>query len=165
MNMPLMKAALAQELERIFQRKPASAAEAAMAWVNAYHAYASAALSMAGGVPVTAAAHLSVLQNAFAGAFQAQTPMAAASAMAQGVLSFWSALQWIGPVGAGTTISPGNLALAVSLGAVFADSSSQQSIADKASRFADAFDAGARLVVVSDIPFIQPTPPVVGPIS
>ena len=162
--MPLAKTPLAQQLESIFQRKPSSASAAASDWANAYVGYASAALSMAGSVPVTANANLGVLQSAFNSAFQAKVPLAAAAVMAQGVIGFWSTMVWAGPIAAGTTASPGNFALASALGVIFGNVMGQSN-ADKARLFADAFDVGAKLVVVSDIPLIQPAPPIVGPIS
>lgn len=162
--MPLMKASLAHQLESIFQRKPSSASEAAADWTNAYLGYASAALSAAGSLPVTANVNLGILQNAFTSAFQAKVPLAAAAVMAQGVIGFWASMVWVGPIAAGTTASPGNFALASTLGVIFG-STLEQSNADKARLFADAFDVGAKLVMVSDIPIIQPAPPIVGPIS
>lgn len=162
--MPLMKASLSQQLESVFARKPQSAAEAAADWAKAYLDYASMAVSSAGSLPVTAAANLGLLQSAFMVAFQAQTSTGAALLITQGVLGFWSTLVWIGITAAGTTTSPGNSALAASLGAIFSDTA-KESAADKARQLADAFDVGAKLVIVTDIPFIQPAPPIVGPIS
>jgi hypothetical protein len=161
--MPLMKSSLSQELESIFKRKPGSAAEAAADWAKAYVSYAASALSSAGSLPVTAMANLSMVVGAFTGAFQAQSAAGAAALMAQGVMGFWSAMVWVGPAAAGTTLSPGNFALTGALSAVFADTS-KKSEGDKAGQIADAFDAGAKLVMVSDIPFV-PGPPIVAPIS
>jgi hypothetical protein len=84
--------------------------------------------------------------------------------MSQGVMAFWSAMVWVGSAAAGVTASPGNAALSGALGAVFSDTS-KKSEGDKADQIADAFDSGAKLVIVSDIPFIQPAPPIVAPIS
>jgi len=162
--MPLMKASLSRDLEAIFKRKPSSPPEAAVDWARAYVAYAGSALSGAAGLPVTAPANLAILIGAFTGAFQAQSPAGAAALMAQGVMGFWSAMAWVGPTAAGVTASPGNAALAGALGAVFSDTS-KKSEGDKANQIADAFDTGAKLVIVSDILFIQPAPPVVAPIS
>lgn len=162
--MPLMKASIAQQLESVFQRKPSSASEAATDWANAYLGYASAALSAAGSLPVTATVNLGVLQSAFTSAFQAKAPMVAAAVMAQGVTGFWATMVWAGPIAMGTTTSPGNFTLASALGVIFGNVM-EQSNADKARLFADAFDVGAKLVVVSDIPLIQPAPPIIGPIS
>jgi hypothetical protein len=162
--MPLMKSSLSQDLESLFKSRPSSVAEAAAKWAKAYVAYAGSALSGASSLPVTATAGLSLLTGAFTGALQALSPAGAAALMAQGVTAFWSAMVWVGPTAAGTTLSPGNFALAGALGAVFSDTS-QKSEGDKARQIADAFDAGAKLVMVSDIPFVQPAPPIVAPIS
>lgn len=150
--MPLMKSSLSQELESIFKRKPGSAAEAAADWAKAYVSYAASGLSGAGSLPVTAMANLSLVVGAFTGALQTQSASGAAALMAQGVMGFWSAMVWAGPAAAGTTISPGNFALIGALSAVFADTS-KQSEGDKAGQIADAFDAGAKLVMVGDVLF------------
>jgi hypothetical protein len=162
--MPLMKASLSRDLEAIFERKPSSPPEAAANWAKAYVAYAGSALSAAASLPVTAPASLPLLIGAFTGAFQAQSPAGAAALMAQGVIGFWSAMAWVGPTAAGVTASPGNAVLAGALGAIFTDTS-KKSEGDKANQIADAFDSGAKLVIVSDVPFAQPAPPIVGPIS
>jgi hypothetical protein len=162
--MPLMKASLSRDLADIFKRKPSSPPEAAVDWAKAYVAYGGSALSSAASLPVTAPANLPILIGAFTGAFQAQSPAGAAALMAQGVMGFWSAMAWVGPAAAGVTASPGNAALAAALSAVFADTS-KKSEGDKANQIADAFDSGAKLVIVSDIPFAQPAPPIVAPIS
>jgi hypothetical protein len=161
--MPLLKSSLSQELESIFKRKPGSAAEAAAGWAQAYVAYAASAQSGVGSLPVTATANLSLLTGAFTGAFQAPSAAGAAALLAQGVMGFWSTMVWVGPAAAGTTVSPGNFALMGALGACFSDTS-KKSESDKAGQIADAFDAGAKLVMVSDVPFV-PGPPIVGPIS
>jgi len=162
--MPLLKAILAQQLQSSLERGPASAPEAAADWANAYVGYASAALSSLGSLPVTAAANLPTLLGAFTAGLQAMTSQGAGALVAQGVMAFWSTMVWTGPAAAGVTVSPGNPALASALGAIFADTSGG-STADKARDIADAFNAGAKLVIVSDVPFVQPAPPVVGPIS
>lgn len=162
--MPLIKASLSRDLEAIFKGKPSSAAEAAADWAKAYVAYAGSALSGAASLPVTAPANLSILIGAFTGAFQAQSSAGAAALMAQGVMGFWAAMVWAGAAAAGTTASPGNAALSGALGNVFSDTSNK-SEGDKANEIADAFDSGAKLVMVSDIPFVQPAPPIVAPIS
>lgn len=162
--MPLLANPLAQALEAVFQQKPSSVLDAASGWACAYQSYAASALSSAGGLPVTAPLNFGILLGAFAGAFMAQTSSGAAALMAQGVMSFWSAMVWVGPLAAGTTISPGNSSLSSALGSLF-DDTSESTAGDKARRFADAFDAGAKLVIVSDVLFIQPSSPVVGPIS
>lgn len=162
--MPLIKANLAQSLESIFQAKPGSSAQAASQWAQAYLRFAATAMSSVSSLPVTAAANLGMLLGAFTGGFEARSASAAASLMATGVSGFWSAMVWVGPTAVGTTLSPGNFALASALGAVFSDTS-EKSDGDKARAFADAFEAGAKLVMVNDIPLIQPAPPIIGPIS
>lgn len=162
--MPLLSAPLAQTLEGIFRKKPGSVPEAAMDWANAYLSYASTAMSSASSLPVTASAGLPLLMGAFLGALQSQGPGGAAASMAQGVTTFWATLVWVGPTAAGTTLFPGNAALAGTLAALFADTQGK-SAGEKARQFADAFDAGAKMVLVNDIPFIQPAPPIIGPVS
>ena len=162
--MPLVKATLAQQIEASLKRRPQSAAEAASDWATAYVSYASLAMSAAASLPTTASANQGILLSAFTSAFQAQSPASAAAFIAQGVIAFWSAMVWVGGTAAGTTLSPGNMALASALSAVFSDTSSK-SEGDKARAIADAFDLGAKLVMVNDIPFVQPAPPIIGPIS
>jgi hypothetical protein len=162
--MPLLKSTLAQQLESLFQSRPASPAQAASSWASAYVSYASAGLSAAASLPVTAAANQSMLVGAFTAGLSSMTSAGAAALMAAGVTGFWSAMVWAGPTAAGTTLFPGNPTLATALGAVFADTSGQ-SEADKARALADAFDAGAKLVIVNDLPLVQPAPPIVGPVS
>jgi len=161
--MALQKSTLSQSLEKQFGEKPASAAQAALEWASAYVSYAAAALSKGGSLPVTALANQALVVSAFTTALQAQTSSGAAAAMAQGVQAFWTALVWVGPTTTGTTLFPGNATLAAQLSSIFADTS-QQSDADKARALADAFDAGARLVLVNDIQ-IPAGAPTVGPIS
>ena len=160
--MPLNASSLADSLQRLFESKPASSADAAMAWANAYQSYASAALSSAASLPVTAPANFGLLMTAFQG-LSAMAPMAAAAIVAQGVTAYWQAMVWAGPTAAGTTAFPGNPTLATALAAVFSDLS-DKSPAQKAQDIASAFDAGARMVIVSDVPIVQPAPPIVGPI-
>lgn len=162
--MPLIKSTLARDLASLFAHKPASAADAAAAWAKAYVAYAAAALSSTGSLPLSAPAMQSVLNSAFASAFSTRSAQGAAAVIAQGVVSFWGALLWVGPIASGTTASPGNAGLSGALAGVFGDTA-PLSAADKASQLADAFDAGARLVIVRDVPFAPPALPVVGPIS
>lgn len=161
--MPLIKETLAKQLEASLKQRPEAAA-AASDWARAYVGYASGALSAAASLPVTAQANQGALVSAFSNALQAQAPAAAAAAITQGVILFWSTMVWSGPTAAGTTLSPGNSALAGAISAVFSDTS-EKSEADKASQLADAFDAGAKLVMVQDIPLVQPAPPIIGPIS
>lgn len=161
--MPLIKSSLAAALEQALNQKSALPA-AATSWAQAYVTYAANALTSAGSLPVTAPANLGTLVAAFTAAFNSLAVQAAAAAMAQGVLAFWQTMVWVGPTAAGSTISPGNTALASALTQVFMDLSGK-SEADKADALADAFDAGAKLVMVSDVLFVQPAPPVVGPIQ
>lgn len=161
--MPLQKTSLAQQLESLFGAKPASSAEAASKWASAYVSYAAAALSSAGSLPVTAMANQSMLVGAFTAAFSSLTSAGAAAAMASGVTMFWTSMVWAGPTTVGTTIFPGHPALAGALAAIFADTSGQ-SDADKARALADAFDAGAKMILVNDV-LPPPAPPVVGPVS
>jgi len=161
--MPLQKSTLSKGLEQQFGSKPASAAQAASDWASSYTSYAAAALSTGGSLPVTALANQGLLIAAFTAAFQTQSSSGAAAAMAQGVTAFWTAMVWVGPGMLGTTVFPGNPTLASALASVFADTS-EQSDADKARALADAFDAGAKLVIVSDV-LVPPAPPIVGPIS
>jgi hypothetical protein len=161
--MPLLKSTLAQALEALFQARPAATAQAASQWASAYVSYASTALSTAGSLPVTAAANQPTLVSAFAAALSSQTAAGAGALMAQGVVAFWTAMVWAGPTTVGTTIFPGNPALAGALSDIF-DDTSDKSEGDKARSLADAFDAGAKLVIVNDV-LPPPAPPVVGPIS
>ena len=55
--MSLSASTLASDLEQIFNAKPASAADAAADWAKAYQSYASAAMSTASSLPVTAPAN------------------------------------------------------------------------------------------------------------
>ena len=162
--MPLEKSALAQELENIVTQKPSSSAEAALQWANAYVTYASGALSKAGSLPTNAQANLGILNGAFTAALNSMTAATAASLMAQGIMTYWQAIVWVGPVASGVTVVPGNVTLIASLVAIFLDLS-KKTPAEKAREFADAFDIGAKMVIVSDVPFVQPAPPIVGPIS
>jgi len=162
--MPLIKTVLANDLEDLFNRNPGSSPQAAVSWARAYSAYAANAISKAGSLPVNAQANQGILIGVFTGAFNSQAAAAAAGIMAQGIMAYWQAAVWVGPVASGVTIVPGNLTLAVQLSMIFQDLG-KKSPADKARELADAFDAGAKLVIVSDIPLIQPAPPIVGPIS
>jgi hypothetical protein len=162
--MPLMKSILAQELEDIFNRRASSSAEAARLWSKAYVSYASGGLSKAGSLPTNAQANLGILIGAFTAAFNSLISATAATLMAQGVMTYWQGIVWAGPVASGATAVPGNFNLSASLSAVFVDLSKKTN-SQKASELADTFDVGAKMVVVSDIPFVQPAPPIVGPIS
>lgn len=161
--MPLLKSTLAQKLEKQFGAKPSSAAESASEWAASYVSYASSALSAGTSLPVTAAANQSMLVTAFTAAFQTTSSSGAAAMMAQGVTTFWTSMVWVGPLAVGSTMFPGNATLSSALAAIFADTS-KQSDADKARALADAFDAGAKMVMVNDVPLL-PGPPIMGPIS
>ncbi|HEX7119494.1 MAG TPA: hypothetical protein VF212_11940 [Longimicrobiales bacterium] len=161
--MALTRSTLADALADVFQSRPSTTAEAGLRWARAYHAYASGALSAAGSLPVNAAAGFGILVGAFTGALAAMDAEAAAAAITAGVMVFWQSMAWAGPTAAGTTAAPGNFALVPALAAIFADSGG--GAREKADRLADAFDAGARMVIVVDVPFVQPAPPIVGPIQ
>jgi hypothetical protein len=161
--MPLSKSTLAQELERVFNAKPASSVEAAAQWANAYAAYAGSALSVAASLPVNAQANLGLLLGAFQGGLSAFTPVTAGALVAQGIMAYWQAMAWLGPVASGATAFPGNVGLAAALAVIFADLS-RKSASEKANELASAFDLGAKGVVISDVPFVQPAPPIIGPI-
>lgn len=160
--MPLSASTLAQDLERVLNAKPAASVDAARAWASAYQSYASAALSTAASLPVTAPANFGILLGAFTGGLSALASVTAGALIGQGILAYWQAMAWAGPAAAGVTAFPGNAALPSALAALFADLSGK-SAADKANELAQAFDGGARTVIVSDVPFV-PGPPIVGPI-
>ncbi|MCP4368481.1 MAG: hypothetical protein GY797_10290 [Deltaproteobacteria bacterium] len=163
--MPLIKNTLEKELEDILDRgKPSSSAEGASLWSKAYVAYASGALSKAGSFPTNAQPNMGILIGAFSSAFNSLSATTAASLIAQGIMSYWQAIVWVGPAAAGATSLPGNLSLSANLSVVLLDLS-EKTPAEKSKEFADIFDLGAKLVVVSDVPFVQPAPPIVGPIS
>ncbi|MEP7305158.1 MAG: hypothetical protein ABJA98_06540 [Acidobacteriota bacterium] len=162
--MPLSKSTLAQDLERVLTDKPSSAADAAAGWAKAYLTYATGALSTASSLPVSAPAGFSLVLGAFQAGFAAQSSGTAGAVVAQGLTAFWQGIAWVGPTAVGVTAFPGNPALAADLGALFADLGGK-SAADKANDLASAFDTGAKAVIVSDVPLIQPAPPIVGPIS
>ena len=159
----LMKASLADALERVLKNKPSSSAEAGVQWADAYLSYARGAQSSVASLPITAQAGMPILIGAFTTALTALAPPASALAMAAGVMAFWQSIVWVGPTAAGTTGVPGNFTLAAALMVIFADKSGA-SARDKASQIADAFDAGARMVMVVDIPLVQPAPPIIAPI-
>jgi hypothetical protein len=160
--MPLNQSALADDLGRILGAQHATTADAAAQWANAYQTYAQGALSSAASLPATAAVNAPILLGGFTAGLAALTSVTAAAIIAQAVTAYWQAMAWLGPTAAGTTAFPGNVALAGALGAVFADLSGR-SAAAKASDIASAFDAGAKMVVVSDVLFV-PGPPIVAPI-
>jgi hypothetical protein len=160
--MALNDSSLAKDLEQVLGTEHASTADAAKAWAKAYQSYAQAALSTASSLPVTATVNAPALLSGFTAGLSAQTSATAGAIIAQSVTAFWQAMTWVGPTAAGTTAFPGNAALASALAAVFSDLSGK-SAAAKASDLASAFDAGAKSVIVSDVPFI-PAAPIVGPI-
>jgi hypothetical protein len=162
--MPLSKSALAQQLEQLIRNRPPTVADAAAAWANAYVGYAASAISAAASLPLNATGNFGILLGGFQGGLAALTPAGAAALIAQGVSAFWQAIAWTGPLAAGTTTVPGNTALAATLSAIFADLGNSTP-AEKANRIADAFDLGARAVIVTDVPFVQPAPPIVAPIQ
>jgi hypothetical protein len=164
--MPLAKDTLARQLESVLGSKPASSAQAASDWAAAYTAYAAGALSAAGSLPVTAPANQPLLTAGFLGGFQAQTSAGAAALIAQGVMGFWTAMVWTGATAVGVTVFPGNAALSGALASIFGDAPAKgDDDGARARRLADAFDAGAKAVIVSDVPVVQPAPPIVGAIS
>ena len=162
--MPLSQSTLADALARVFDAKPATAVDAATRWANAYAGSAGSAISSAASRPVNAQANLAILLGAFQGGLAAFTPASAGAVVAQGIIAYWQAIAWLGPVAAGVTVFPGNSTLAPALAVIFADLS-RKSPTDKANDLASAFDVGAKMVVVSDVPFVQPAPPIVGPIQ
>jgi hypothetical protein len=147
--MPLVKASLASALADIFANYPASKSEAGQKWAQAYVSYASAAMSPTGGTGVNAMAGLSSLASAFEGALQQEDPNGTGSAMATGVQTFWQSISWVGSATGSTTV-PGNFALSSALAGVFSDLG-ESSATEKGDKVADAFDAGAKAVIVLDI--------------
>ena len=162
--MPLVKAKLARELENILPGEYYSSPEAAERWARAYVSFAGTAVSSAGSLPANAQGNMGIVVGAFTGAFNSLSSAGAASAIASGILSFWQAIVWVGPTASGATIWPGNCSLSATLQMIFEDRRGK-SVGDKAGELADAFEAGAKIVMVSDIPYVQPAPPIVGPIS
>lgn len=160
--MPLVKSSLSSALADLFTNYPSSRSEAGQKWAQAYVSYASAALSPTGGTGVNAMAGLSSLASAFSSALQQEDPNGTAGAMATGVQAFWQSISWVGTA-TGTTIVPGNFALSSALAAVFSDLG-QSSASDKAGKVADAFDGGAKTVMVLDV-LPGPVSPVTGPIQ
>jgi hypothetical protein len=160
--MPLNDSSLAKDLEKVLGTKHASTADAAAAWAKAYQTYAQGAVSTGASLPVTVAVNASTLLGGFTGGLSALTSATAGAIIAQSVTAFWQAMAWVGPAAAGTASSPGNTALASALAAVFSDLSGK-SAAAKASDLASAFDAGAKTVIVTDVPFV-PGAAIVGPI-
>jgi hypothetical protein len=162
--MPLVKSSLASDLEKILNQKPSAVSDAAADWAQAYAKYAANALSTASSLPITAMANVGTLTSAFTAAFNTLASQAAGAAMAQGVMAYWQAMVWKGPITVGTTASPGNMSLAGALAGIFSDLS-KKTAADKAGELADAFDSGAKLVMVSDVTTTAPPVTTVGPIQ
>jgi hypothetical protein len=160
---PLVKSSLASALAQIFADYPSSKSAAGQQWAQAYVSYAAAALSPTGGIGVNAMAGLSSLAGAFAGALQQEDPNGTASAMATGVQSFWQSISWVGAAAVGVTTVPGNFALTSALAAVFGDLGDSPA-RDKADRVADAFDGGAKTVMVLDT-LTSTGVPTLGPIQ
>ena len=147
--MPLVKSSLSSALANVFANYPSSKSDAGQQWAQAYVSYAAAALSPTGGMGVNAMAGLSSLTGAFTSAFQQQDPNGAASTMAAGVQAFWQSISWVGAAAVGVTSVPGNFTLTSALAAVFSDLG-QSAASAKADKVADAFDGGAKTVVVID---------------
>jgi hypothetical protein len=162
--MPLVKSTLAQQLEQLFNSKPATAADASVGWANAYLAYAGSAISSAASLPVNAQGNFPILLGGFQAGLSSLTPVSAGAIVAQGIVGFWQAIAWVGAVASGATAFPGNAGLAVTLATIFSDLG-KSSAREKAGQLADAFHVGAKSVIVSDVPFVQPAPPIVGPIQ
>ncbi len=161
--MPLIKSSLASALQGIIESKPEPTASAASDWARAYVSYAASAMSTASSLATNATGNQGILLGAFTSAFGSRSASSAASTIAQGVISFWQAIVWSGATAAGSTTSPGNLGLASALAGLFGDTA-EASAGEKASRLADAFDAGARQVIVTDV-LTSTGVPVVGPIQ
>ncbi len=161
--MALVKISLKSQLQQIIESFPEKGPAPSM-WALAYTSYASTAMSAVSSLPVTAMANMSILQGAFSGGFSSESVSDCASAIANGVKSFWQAMVWVGPSAAGSTTSAGNSSLSSSLESIFGDVE-EKSASDKAGELADAFHSGATEVMVNDILFVQPSSPVSGPIS
>jgi hypothetical protein len=161
--MPLVKSSLASALANVFTNYPASRADAGQQWAQAYVAYAAVAMSPTGGLGVNATAGVSSLASAFTAALQQEDPNGTASTMATGVQTFWQTISWVGAAAVGVTTSPGNAALTSALAAVYSDLA-ESSATQKADAVADAFDAGAKTVMVTDT-LTSTGVPTLGPIQ
>lgn len=161
--MPLIKATLKSQLQQVLESMPEQGAAPSL-WAMAYVSYASSAMSSASSFPVTAMANLGILVGGFTSAFSSESSSDAASAIASSVKAFWQAMVWTGATAAGATTSAGNNALSSSLESIFGDVE-EKSASDKAGELADALHSGATEVMVNDIPYVQPAPPITGPIS
>jgi len=162
--MALSKSTLVDAMQRLLDASPSTAADAAVQWANAYAGYAAAATSTAASLPVNASANAAILVGGFQAGLAALVPASAGALVAQAVVAFWQAIAWVGPTASGATAFPGNAGLAAALAAVFSDLG-RKSTSDKANELADAFAAGARAVIVAEVPFSPPTTPIVGPIQ
>jgi len=161
--MPLIKFTLSSELQSVLENKPDPTSSAASDWAQAYVSYAASAMTSVSSLASNASANKSILQGAFSSAFASQDTSTAASTIAQGVMSFWQAIIWSGATAVGSTTSPGNFSLSAALSGIFSDTA-EISASDKASQLADAFDAGAKQVMVTDV-LTSTGVPVVGPIQ
>jgi hypothetical protein len=106
---------------------------------------------------------MSSLTSAFTAAFAQEDPNGTASAIATGVQAFWQSISWVGAAAVGVTTVPGNFTLTSALAAVFSDLG-QSSASDKADKVADAFDGGAKTVMVLDT-LTSTGVPTLGPIQ
>jgi hypothetical protein len=159
----LVKSTLSSALEAVLESKPDPVASAASDWAQAYLTYAASAMSSVSSLATNASGNQSILIGAFSSALASQDSSGAASTIASGVMAFWQAIVWSGASAVGTTSSPGNFSLSASLSSIFSDTG-EASAGDKANSLADAFDAGARQVMVMDI-LTSSGVPVVGPIQ
>ena len=162
--MALVSANLKSGLEALFNQKADSSSEAADTWANAYVSYASGAMTSVGSLATNATGNFSILSGAFNSALATESVSGSAAIMAQGVMAFWQAIIWSSPAGfVGATTVPGNMSLTAALTGVFEDLE-EKSEADKAGELADAFDAGAKVVMVADVHAVTGVT-IVGPIS
>lgn len=162
-TMPLIKSTLSSALQDVLENKPDPVASAASDWAQAYVSYAASAISSVSSLASNANGNKSILLGAFSSAFASQDTSMAASTIAQGVISFWQAIIWSGATAVGSTTSPGNFSLSSALSGIFSDTT-ESSAGDRAKQLADAFDAGARQVMVTDV-LTSTGVPVVGPIQ
>ena len=161
--MPLVKSSLSSALANVFANHPSSKSDAGQQWAQAYVSYAAAAMSPTGGTGVNAMAGLSSLASAFTSALQQEDPNGTASTMSTGVQTFWQSISWVGAAAVGVTTVPGNFGLTSALASVFSDLG-ESSASDKANQVADAFDSGAKTVMVQDT-LTSTGVPTLGPIQ
>ncbi len=149
--MALVSANLKSGLEALFNQKPDSSSQAADTWANAYVSDGSGAMTSAGSLATNATANFGILSGAFNSALGTRSASGAAGLMTQGVMAFWQAIVWSGPGPfVGATTVPGNMSLTAALTGILTDLG-EKSESDKAGELADAFDAGAKLVMVADV--------------